>query len=217
MVKDWVVNTDTWAATDGAGQLPPSPGGLFDISGELGVFPLTFQRIQTAALGAQTVGVPELASRMLAVSVRGHIHVHLSAQQGSNLNDVWAQNWRGMVSARITRWGQEPDGQSIGSNLASYDLGDILSANDQYVWHHEKLLVNLASSDWLGTSGARAPLTFGWRVQANFKRTLEELECMAYCFQFQQMIAPADGQWDDVSGRVFVRHVAHLRTFVHAM
>lgn len=207
-VRDWVLNPQTYQGLDAVSQeysyqvLEP---------GELWVAPLTYHQAGSAALEAV---VPELTSRMLALETRGYIHCHIEPAAAGNTWDaqVWGLSWRAMALTRITRYPLETRGNSV-SLIDDYFLSDIPAANDNYVWHREQHLVNTASSEWQGTAGARARLSWTWPVVARYKRTLEELDCMAAMVQFEQGDT-GPGLWEDIQGTVRLRFNVRLRTFV---
>lgn len=204
MIRDWVVNSGTWVPYD----LPD----LTIPFGNVGVSEFTVNALTRGEnLSNADLSFPQLTSRMVATAVRGYIHCHLdSIDGGANWsNQVFGRAWRLLVSARITRYPQEPSGTLLPA--MEYDLGDLSSANDQFVWHREKLLVNRPENEWAGTPAVRTPISWSWPVQVKFRRVLEEMECMAVMLQVEsgndeiQWQAPPDLQ---------VRFVTRLRTFL---
>lgn len=213
MARDWVVNTRTWFGNTLQGALWGSLGTL-DIAGEFAVFPLTITRRDPS--NAQEVALPEIAQGMRAVRTMGYVHWHLESGADAPLSDVYTPSWRATCAMRITRFPQDVNGESI-IPVTGYDLTDTEAANDQFVWHWEKALVNQSANDWLGTSGSKAPLAGTTRVNVSYQRRIEELECMSFHIQFQQGNLPGNAPWEDASGRVFLNYQIHLRTFVETM
>jgi len=211
-VRDWVLNGALWRQASIGGQTY-NPNGTLDAGGEFTILPLTFNRNNQ---GNDTdLAVPELASSMTAVQTLGYVHWHLTVDAKQPLANLYLQNWRAILSMRITRWPQEPNGATVG-DLPGYDLVNVESANDHFVWSWEKHLLNQTSNDWLGTSGSKAPLGGTVRINAKYKRRIETNECMVLIVQFLQGNQPGNQPWQDVSGQVFVDWTSHLRTFVNA-
>lgn len=213
-IRDWVVNVPTWNPLGVSGG-PQAGRELFydplDIE-TIELQPLTYSKITPSI---QEFGVPEVANRMFIQRTQGYFHWNIVPGPGQTFPDMFALNWRAFIKTRITRWPQNPDGTTLG-DVDNYNLSDTAPANDQFVFTRSRLLTNHASSDWLGTAGARARIGGSERIDVKYQRTLDDLECMCWITQFTQGELPGDQPWQNVEGRLRLVYRLELRTFVVA-
>jgi len=172
---DWVVQDETWQSRDNA--LLGGSQPLLTVNTYIDL-PLTVSDYEPygTLVPMERYREKESASRT-AIAVRGHIHWQLQPRIGvAYTTDLFSRTWRLMWQMRIRTWPSNPLTHYEAAFASNYGLDQPHTANESFVWHKERILINIASDDWTGTPAVRTPHFGTVPVVARFRRRLEGLE-----------------------------------------